>query len=388
MKNKFHLWGYGLYLIIAIITSVPFFIKHFNNFPVFIVIYAFMITFLVLIIHFVKLNKFNFLNNNFPWIFLIMTLTILNILLYPQTRVVPSTAPNALMEPAITLIRTGLNPYSVKLFDGAPISPGPGWILLNSLFSLSGLITLLTPVYLIWVGFMLSKWSKTYTFVFTALLFSTMSFLQMSFTGHDLPAVSLAVVGLALMLHRYYNNKKVLNILAVLSGLIATARIPFIIFPLLLSICLATLDRRRAKYFALLSTGLAVVIHVIFYLWAIKDNLFYQPLHVFGRASQGSSIGFLGFGAAIWMVASLYMLKKLSNEPSSWLAFLWTSFSVPFIFVGLGELIPDGPFSLDLWVTWEGKGYIMFTLPILLASLVLLSSKPSNGKVNLDTEIR
>lgn len=372
INNKLYLLGSGLYLIIAITTSAPFFIKHFRNyFIVCFLAYSILLIVMVYTIQRFNIEQFGIINNHPAWILLVLMLAVSNVVLYPKTRLVPNTAPDALMEPAIALIRIHDNPYSIRLFDGAPVSPGPGWILLNSVFSLSGLITLLTPIYLLWAGSMIAKWNKTHAFIFTLLLLLTINFLQLSFTGHDLAATSLAMIALTLMLFRYHKNNFLFYVIAILTGLVATARVPFIVFPIVLSACLNTINRRQAIQFALFSTGLTVIIHLVFYFWALHEGIFYQPLHVFARASHGSSSALLGFGTLTWIASGLYMWRHLKKEPSMWLIFLWIIIAIPFIFVGLGELFSAGLFSLSAWANWEGKGYVMFSLPLLLAALAL-----------------
>ncbi|MBM4286296.1 MAG: hypothetical protein FJ128_13785 [Deltaproteobacteria bacterium] len=369
--------GYFLYLLIVTITSAPFFIKHFPEASfILITTYIAIITGLI-ILGFIFLRfdsqKFRIISNHSLWVLGILALAALNVFLYPATRLVsnPSTAPNALMEPAIALWHTCSHPYSIRLFDGAPISPGPGWILLNLPFSLSGMIALLIPIYFMIAGVMVAKWGKAYVFIFVMLLMASLNFLQMSITGHDLPATTLALVSLTLGLHCYYRSNGWFIVIAILTGLIATARMPFIIIPMALSICLITINPLRAMQFALISIGVALSIHLIFFVWAKKIGLFYQPMHVFGRASASGSTIFLCSGALTCVTFYWFVWRRLTNSPASWLIFLWVILSTPFIFVGLGELLREGLFSFKTWAVWEGKNYVLFTLPLLLAGLLL-----------------
>ena len=184
---------YILYVVISIVTSAPFFMVFFSEYSIFLILsYALFLIFLVFSIEKLSLRKSNILDCDLLWLLLIVVLGLLNILLYPGTRLVPnpSSAPSALIEPAVALFHDRLNPYSIRIFDGAPISPGPGWILLNSPLLLSGLITILTPVYLIFSGFMVSKLCKpTHAFIYVLLVLAPLNFLQMSIIGHDLPAI-------------------------------------------------------------------------------------------------------------------------------------------------------------------------------------------------------
>jgi hypothetical protein len=254
---------------------------------------------------------------------------------------------------------------------------------LNSPFALGGLITLLTPVYLTFSAGMIAKWSKAYAFVFIILLATSLCFLQMSIIGHDLPATILALVGLTLALNRYHENNIVFIVIAILTGFLATARVPFIIIPIALSICLYTINHRRAIQFALISTGLAIIIHLVFIIWAIQDGLPYQPFQIFLRASQGNQPIFLGIGAIVWIVTGWFAMRGLTKNPLSWVFFLWVILAIPFAFVGFGELISNGFFSSQAWAAWEGKGYVLFTIPLLIARITLNLAQRPRAQVQL-----
>lgn len=379
MTDKESYFYYILYIVISIVTSAPFFMVFFYEYSVFLILsYAIFLVFFVFLIEKLGLKKSKILDYNLLWLLLIVVLGLLNILLYPGTRLVPnpSSAPSALIGPAAALFYDGLNPYSIRIFDGAPISPGPGWILLNSPLLLGGLITILTPIYLFFSGFMLAKICKaTHALIYILLTLLSLNFLQMSIIGHDLPAIILALVGLTLALNFYYKDDIYFIIIAVLVGLVATARVPFIIFPVALSSCLVKIDYFRARVFLILSVGITVTVHLIFWIWAYSQGVFYQPLHVIGRAAHGGSLIILFFGTLIWAMFGWYGWRHLTKCPSTWMFFLWTVLSTPFIFVGINELLSNGLFHLKSWQTWEGKGYVMFTLPLLVAGLVLGEKK-------------
>ena len=119
------------------------------------------------------------------------------------------------------------------------------------------------------------------------------------------------------------------------------------------------------------STGIAFIIHLFFYFWSYQQGIFYQPFHVFSRATHSGSLIILCLGILTWIMLVWYSGIRLTIASSTWMIFLWVIFSIPFIFVGLNELLRDGIFSLKTWANWEGKGYVMFTLPLLAAGLVL-----------------
>jgi hypothetical protein len=370
--------NYFFYVLIVAVTSTPFFIKRFDSsFVAPYAIYMIAVALLAIFICNFDSRKYFFFKSHVPWVFCVLVIAIMNAWLYPGTRLVknPSTAPSALIEPAKALFYNRSNPYSVVLFDGAPISPGPGWILLNSPFSLNNLIILLTPTYLLIACICIARLDKAHAFFFSLLLLASLNFLQLSIVGHDLQAISLALVSLTLALSRYHANKSLFVIIAILASLVATARAPLVVAPVVMGICLATIDRAHGLKFAMLSTSIAVLVHFIFYIWVIKQGLFYQPLHVFGRALHSGSPTLLGLGVFIWVAFAIFMQRRLTKDPSTWLLFTWVVLSVPFAFVGIGELIREGIFSLKAWAAWEGKGYVMFTLPLLVAGLILSTNQ-------------
>ena len=390
MGKKLEIHLYGVYLAVAVISSAPFMIKHLPKYSlVAIIAYTALLFGFIILLRRFDVQQCGVFNNHFSWIVGVVLLAGLNVFLYPQTRLIqhPSSSPNALIDPLIALFRDGSNPYSIRLFDGSFISPGPGWMLLNAPFLLTGLIAVLTPTYLLIAGSMIAKRQRAFTFMFIVLLGLCLCFLQLSIACSDLPAISLAFVALTVALHRHYTNKFLFFIIATVTGLVATARIPFIIMPIALSICLNTFDRHRAMQFAVISTGLATSIHAVFFVWANQQGMFYQPLHVLIRAFQGGSTVLVCIGALAWTASVLFMKRRLTVRPSSWLIFLWSIVFVPFFFVGVGELLRDGLFSPRVWAAWEGKNYVMFTIPLLIAGLMLDAASVSIGTDRMKSKI-
>jgi len=98
-----------------------------------------------------------FLNKKSFFILLFILITLVNILVYPladslkyQAR--GSDQDDALIVGAKNLI-SGKNPYEAHTyFPGNPLSPGPGWLIMNLPFTTSGLYCLLTPFYISVLG--------------------------------------------------------------------------------------------------------------------------------------------------------------------------------------------------------------------------------------------
>lgn len=365
------------FIFLTVLTSVPFFIKYLpGHFPIFIGLYSVMLIGALAVISSLSKKKFGLLEHNWPWLMAILALLALNFMFYSKTRLVdhPSTAPNALVEPAMNMFLKYSDPYSVTLFDRAPISPGPGWLILNAPLSLANLIPLLNPIYAALAAWMISLRQKREASLFVILLMSSLCYLQMSVVGDDLPAITCALVSLTIALRRYHYSIIVLALLALLTGFVSTARIPLGIAPLVLGACLMKIDRAKGIRFAILATVITLLLHGIFYCWSIQSGSIYQPLHVFGRGYGSGSAVFLLCGFIFWIAVGHWNWAAVNDRVDSWLVFLWGVLAVPFMFVGIGELFGAGVFSAQSWASWEGKRYVFFTSPLLIAALSMTFS--------------
>lgn len=366
-------WQASLYFGIISITALPFFAKRFaENFHWPWVLYVLVAAILFAAARNCDLSKYKVANSNLTWLSGAFILAVLNFVLYPATRNVanPSTAPNALIEPATALLE-GKHPYSVILFDGAPISPGPGWIILNAPITLSGMMFAFIPIYLAISAYALSRIEAWRANAFVFLLALSVCFLQMNVTAHDLVAFSLAGVALTVLAHRFQNNMILLALVAILCGVVATARLPFFLFPIAVAACLFHTDRAKAVAFGLIATFVLVSVHGVFFLWADQLSFFYQPAHVFGRASKSQSVLQTGFTVALWVVISVRLWLKTTSNLSSWFLLVWAIQFIPFAATGFAELFTSQGISIDRLADWEGKGYLYFTIPFLASALVL-----------------
>ncbi|QDO97708.1 hypothetical protein FNB15_10690 [Ferrovibrio terrae] len=367
-------WPATLYLGIVLITALPFFAKRFaEGFLWPWAAYAFAILILLIATERLDLRKYKIANSNLPWLSGAFILATLNFVLYPLTRTAahPSTAPNALIDPAVAFFE-GQHPYAVTLFDGAPISPGPGWIILNAPITLTGMIFALIPVYMGIACYAVSRIEAWRGNALVLFLVPSICFLQMNVVAHDLLGFSLAGVALTIAAHQQRNNMLVITLIAILSGIVATARLPFFLFPVAIATCLFRTDRAKALVFATVAVSVLIAIHGIFYLWADRLSLFYQPAHVFGRAANSQSPAQFIVVIALWIVISIYMWLRTDSSLSSWFLFVWAILFVPFATIGFAELFRGSELSINDIANWEGKGYVYFTVPFLAAALVLL----------------
>jgi len=362
------------FFVIAFFSSIPFFVRHSVGGVAAAAIYAAL---LILLLAAVNVEG---------WIGVlarsrvlaggaIIALAVANFAVFPRMRLVahPSSAPDALSVPFARLL-AGREPYGKLLFDGAPISPGPGWIVLHGVFTATGLTPLIVPVWLGLATWMVGK-SGAKPALFVALVFAPLAFLQMSVVGHDIFAISLAFIVMLLAAFAVPPQGFGLLALAVFAGTIATARLPLILLPLIIGLGLAR--RRNAACgirFAVIATVTAVLWHGGFWLWCLKAGDFYQPLHVFQRAHSGAGIWFTLLGALGGVASWVWIWLKPKSDISDWLFALWLLQTALFLPIGVGELVHaqhSDWSNRQGWADWEGKNYIAYPLPLLAASLVL-----------------
>lgn len=274
-----------------------------------------------------------------------------------------STADDAIIEPAMTLL-TNAKLYSPLLYDGVPISPGPGWIIQNAPFALLGVFWLM-PIFYIALFMLVTRVNfNRYreTNIALILISSSIIFWELLLKGHDIISMGFLFAVFVVLLFRQSTRKGAgypsLLFLAVAIGVFSTSRVIFIFFPILLSAFLWKFDRQKAVIFFAISLLIALSLHGYFYL----DSDFYQPLHLFRRGSRNvgfviSILGLMATGAAFIVVFS-----RLENTVGSWLVSAFVCLAIPLFFISAGELIYSG-FDLSIW---EGSNYLVPPLPLLL----------------------
>ena len=138
-----------LWNLIIVIPSFRFFLKFLN-------IYFLVFYIVIANLFFIFWKKLEFLKAiRLPfWLGFCVLISIANFYIYPlaNARSQNSTGDDALIIAAKTL-KTSAKLYDVTINQLAPISPGPGWILLNSGFVLGNIYFLLTPFYIFLLGF-------------------------------------------------------------------------------------------------------------------------------------------------------------------------------------------------------------------------------------------
>lgn len=352
---------------LALLSSLPFFARHPIAGAAGPILYLLLLTALIYAATGARLARLA--NSRLTAAAGIALLALGNLLLFPGTRLVehPSSAPDALSQPVARLL-AGLEPYGERLFDGAPISPGPGWILLHAPFTALGLLPLILPA---WLG--LAAWLVARAggrpAGFVALTMAPLAFLQMSVVGHDIFAISLAFLVVLLAALPAAERGPAFLALAILAGTVATARLPLIILLPVLGLGLAGERGRSFGWrFAAIALATCLAWHAAAFLWCWQVGDFYQPLHVFARADNGAGRWFSLAGAVAGLAAAAWIWRRRDGGLGQTLLGLWLLQTALFLPIGLGELVNLQ--HLD-WADWEGKNYLAYPLPLLAAALLL-----------------
>ena len=367
-----------LLLGVSLVGSAPFFFKH-TRWPLLaLAVYAGLLVFATSCLRRAGGPIGRALESGWFPILGVVAVGALNLVVYPAMREVasPSTAPDALIEPA-RLLLLGAYPYAAELPGRVPVSPGPGWLLLNLPLVAWGLVPLLMPLYLGACGWAL--WSvrrqARSASVFLCLLLTCLNFLQKSVEGHDLFAVTCAMTTVTIAVWSSQSSPRRLLILGALAGVIATARVPFLLHPLGVAALLLS-DRRACFTFGVPAFVVAIGLHVGFWLWGESVHAAYQPMHVFGRAQAALGGAGLVAAAMLWGAVEWGLGRRVPRHLADWLFHHWHLLFVPFALVGVAELLRADPIDL---AHWEGKNYVTFTLPLLAASLALRWAGTEDG---------
>ena len=166
------------------------------------------------------------------------------------------------------------------------VSPGPGWLLANSPFTLGRVYALMDPV---WIAVTAVVLRRTYgrgveVNLGLAFLCCSPAFFRLLGEGHDIIAIGCSMVLLVVVADRCVTSGTSAVLFGLAVGVVATSRIIYLPLPVLLAIFLGRRDPRRAAVVALVGLGTALGLFAVFSIGVHP----YPPLHLFARAGQRS----------------------------------------------------------------------------------------------------
>lgn len=302
------------------------------------------------------------------WMSFIVFITVLSFYLYPilSLRKNPgSTGDDAIILSAQTLLTTG-KLYDVQIDASAPISPGPAWILVNSVFVLSNLYWLFAPVYIAMAIFLVRKVTNTVVAnIFCVLLSLSFNFVELLLNGHDLLPFAMGLFATDLMIHKFLKKDASLFSLIMISvclGILASSRIVFGFLPVMYFLLLRNYHIKNSLILLLISTMVFFLFNVYYY--SIND--FYQPAHLLSKGLRlvWMPVYILIITSGIAAMFYLALREKSAKISWDWTVFLiLSSFLLP---IGYGDLLR---INFD-FKYWEGANYMIILTPFLLYNLV------------------
>jgi len=273
-----------------------------------------------------------------------------------------STADDAIIQAAHDFLSSG-SMYARTLPGGIPLSPGPGWVLLNVPLANSPWYWALSPLYILVCLLIYGRLvgSAYQSAVVLCLLSTSLLFWELLVTGHDLVALGFALAALSMAAWKLSldRDQGLLGpaALGIVLGMIATSRLIFAPFPLLL----ALLAWKSNRKFALRLGGVGVLVTALLHAYFYATSDYYQPLHLWGRG-KGAGWDLMVLGMAAEIIALAYVYRRVGRRPTEWLYGVWLVLAVPLFFISLGELRSVG------WnfARWEGANYLFPSVPCYL----------------------
>ncbi len=256
--------------------------------------------------------------------------------------------------------------YDVTLTAGVAASPGPGWIILNAPFTLVHASWLLIPFWLTATAVVtrIAYGRGLEVNAALVLLFVSPHFVRMLAEGQDLLIVPCALIVTVVTTSRWVRSVPTAVILGVFAGVVATSRLIYIAFPVVLAMIAWRRSRREAVAVGMVGFGVAAVANVV----AAIGIHPYPPAHLFGRAGIREPAVNIAVGAAVTTVVVVGLIVRyVRRDDGSWLYWLAGAWAVAHGFIGLGELA-GVHWSFKYW---EGANYAFVGAVPMVAGIML-----------------
>jgi hypothetical protein len=367
-------WGAVLFLQLASLRVI------FKYFPVylhkFILLYLF-ITFFLYSMFLGKYGVFELIKEFFKkrviFVILIILIILINFFVYPiadnlKYQGKGSDQDDALIVTGQNLI-VGKNPFwAHTYFFTNPLSPGPGWIILNLPFAIKGLYFFLTPFYIILLCLLLRRVTGSYFCgnIFLILCMSSLAFWETMVVGSDMLAIGiLFILSIGAVFYSMDKAGVPLFLSMLLLAFAATSRIVFIYIIPVMGVFFLRHSKFKHLIYLLAALAITVLLHLVFYFW---DPVAYTPLHLLAKGSKLLTPGLKLSAVLLTLAVLIFTYLKVKNNISSWLLFFCLSLTAPLLFVSIGDLINVRNYNFALW---EGANYLLVLMPIYVVYVVL-----------------
>lgn len=252
--------------------------------------------------------------------------------------------------------------YGVRLPGGAPVSPGPAWILFNSPFTLAHAFAFFVPTWIVVTTVVLRR---TYGHgldinLGLIVLGTSPHFVHLLSAGADVIAVGCAIVLVVVGTDRLGRRGGPWPpIIGLGAGILATSRVIYLGLPLFVGLLIWRRSRSSALVISVVGVGLALGSDLI----VAGLGTSFPPMHLFSRAESHQPLANIVIGAVATLGVLGFAMRRLTRHARSWLIWTAACFSVPHVFIGLGELETSAHIA-----AWEGSNYLLIcAIPVLVA---------------------
>jgi len=321
-----------------------------------------------------------FLNRMSIFVMLIVTLTLVNLIMYPRADALKTELRGSDQDDNLIIVGEGIlrgeSAYHLKTYLGNPISPGPGWALISLPFVAFHIYALFTPASLLLGGLIIKQYSGEYAKANLFLLFwmSSLIFWEISVVGSDMVALGIFFVVAILLSHRIILKTSLeFYLVAILTGLLITSRINFFYLGILLGVFIGKQNIRQGILFGVISTATGFLLHGLFML--MTDG-FYSPLHLILLPKPFINSTVLIIGVILCAITGVLTLIYLKPTILSWLFWGWICILMPALIMSLAELF----FLKFDFAIWEGANYLFVASPIYLVGYILSAPQIHQNK--------
>lgn len=292
------------------------------------------------------------------WLFYPFAIGILNYFIYPvidarRKNGVGSTADDAMFLATKSFFSTG-KMYDLFINRGTPISPGPGWIIMN-LGIINKLYFCFTPLYLFVLFIIIYKYfdSRFINIFIMIISFSTV-FWELNFNGHDIVPFSICfLIFLILVYQNIIRSKNIfgLIIMSFIIGLLSTCRVIFLVYPMIIGSLVFIIHKKKG----ILLLSISLITNLFLHYYFNDINTFYQPFHLIFKAKNilgKQLIEVLGMIIAIGYCLLLFYLKNnkllILNSIYMWnyiLLIIYSAILLPLSYIAL----INSNFNFKIW---------------------------------------
>ena len=262
--------------------------------------------------------------------------------------------------------------YGQMINDWTPISPGPGWVLLNSPLVYLNCFYLITPLYLALLLFVLWKSKESNNLMNEVFIFIALGavFWELLLNGHDIPALSFSFFILTYLFLRKVDKiadwKFIL--LSILLGFVCTSRVVFMVFPFIWLFIGWKQNQRNSLLAFVISIVVASGLHLVFY----QQSPNYQPFHLLGKAELILGKYLLVVFALVFIFGMFkFLVTSKIRQSIIRIALVLSAILVPISYADWVRV--DFDFSL-----WEGANYVLPLVPFYVYYLVKEKEQQKN----------